>query len=100
MEGEEPSVETLYVGTMMALIATQAFSSNLAAYLAGVARVDGSPSEEGSECVRRLLADMEKAIDDTGVTDLPPGRYDADLAKSIALDTIQLHVEFIAQRLL
>lgn len=97
---EKMSTETKYVGTMMALLATQALSHNLAAYLAGVARVDGTPSEEGEECVRRLLADMERAIDDTGVTDLRPGTYDPDGAKAFALDTIKRHVEFVTERLL
>ncbi len=94
------SAETQYVAAQMALNATQALATNLAAYLAGVARVDGSPSEEGTECVRRLLADLESNIGDTGVTDLRPGTYDADMARRIALDTVQTYVTFVTERVL
>lgn len=98
--GMKISAETHYVAAQMALNATQALATNLAAYLAGVARVDGSPSEEGAECVRRLLADVEASIGDTGVTDLRPGTFDADMARKIALDTVQTYVEFVTERLL
>lgn len=98
-EDEKISVETHYVGTMMALLATQALATNLAGYLAGVRRVDGTRSEHGEQCVRRLLADVERGIGDTGITDLRPGTYDADMARAIALDTVRNHVEFVARLL-
>ena len=95
MDTEEPSVETLYVGHTMAMLAMRDLSRDLAAYLAGVERVDGTPSEEGEACVRRLLERLAERDLDTDVTDLPPGSFDADMAKAIALDTIAEQVRFI-----
>jgi hypothetical protein len=94
---EQPSIETLYVGHTMAMLALRDLSRDLAAYLAGVERVDGSPSEEGEACVRRLLERLAERHLDTDVTDLPPGSFDADMAKAIALDTIGEQVRFITE---
>lgn len=96
----EISVETHYVAAQMAMLALRDLSRNLAAYLAGVKRVDGSPSEEGEECVRRLLAQLSDRILDTGVTDLRPGSYDAEMAKTIALDTIKTQAAYILETVL
>lgn len=98
--GEKISAETHYVAATMALIATQAFAANLAAYLAGVPRVDGTPSEEGAECVQRLVDELMHAHLDTAVTDLPPGSYDAELARQIAFDTLREHAKFVLERVL
>lgn len=96
-EDDKPSLETLYVGTTMALIATQRLAANLAAYLAGVPIVDGRPVEDGAATVRTLLEQMALAELDPLVTDLNDGEFDAELAKSIALDTIGAANQFIAK---
>lgn len=95
--GGEISAETHYVAATMAMLALRDLSRNLAAYLAGVERVDGTRSEEGEECVRRLVEQLSGHILDTAVTDLPPGAYDAEMAKSLALDTIQTAAEYIIE---
>jgi len=95
MRDDSISAETFYVGTTMALIATQAFAVNLAVYLSGVERVDGTPNEDGADCVRRLVDQMMHSPLDTAVTDLPPDAFDAEMATQIAFDSIRMHAKLV-----
>jgi hypothetical protein len=101
-ENDEPSVETLYVGTMMAFIAMQAVAIGLASRLADVpenlrdhveSRV---PLPDYRSLIGKSVADAADAVGtDLRVTDLEPGQFDGDQAQAIALDMVRRSGELV-----
>ena len=98
---EKPSVETHYVGTMVAFATMRSLAINLATYLADApdairqARELRQPEPDYAHLVRTLMETSLAATEDTDITDLRPDQYDRDQALEIALDTVAEAFELV-----
>lgn len=97
---ERPSVETLYVGQAMANTVLFKLLLSVTTNL-----VHTSPEEreaESGDILRATLKAYAEAADthDTGVTDLPVGSFDPEIARQMAVDALDEALTTLRTRVL